>query len=293
MMPDYHIGTLDKASLEALQKGDADNNTDTTPRDTFLTPKSWTKATLTKKTTVSWDTRIFTFSLEHKSQLLGLPTGQHLMIKTPDPKAPSSSIIRSYTPISETNQLGTVDILIKIYFDSPTVPGGKLTTALEQLPLGSVIECKGPTGRFEYLGSGKVLVSGKERAVRGFVMICGGTGVTPVFQVLRAVMQDEQDDTRCVLLDGNRLEEDILLREELDGYEAEGGEKCKIVHTLTKGSDSWRGRRGRIDEKLIREYAGTPDERTMVLVCGPGPMEKASKEILLSLGWKESNLHYF
>lgn len=293
MMPDYHIGTLDKTSLEALQKGGTDNNTSTTPRDTFLTPKSWTKATLTKKTAVSWDTRIFTLSLEHESQALGLPTGQHMMLKTPDPKTPSSSIIRSYTPISETHQLGTVDILIKIYFDSSTVPGGKMTTALEQLSLGSVIECKGPTGRFEYLGAGKVLVSGKERAVREFVMICGGTGVTPVFQVLRAVMQDDQDDTRCVLLDGNRLEEDILLREELDGYEAQCGEKCKIVHTLTKGSGDWRGRRGRIDEKLIKEYAGAPDEQTMVLVCGPGPMEKASKETLLSLGWKESNLHYF
>ncbi|KAL4915555.1 hypothetical protein BDW62DRAFT_219339 [Aspergillus aurantiobrunneus] len=292
MMPDYHIGTLDKTSLEALQKSDTNDN-DTEPRDTFLNPKSWTKATLTKKTTVSWDTRIFTLCLSHPTQTLGLPTGQHLMLKTPDPKASTGSIIRSYTPISETNQLGTVDILIKIYFDSPTSPGGKMTTALDKLPLDSVIECKGPTGRFEYLGSGRVLVSNKERTVRKFVMICGGTGITPVFQVLRAIMQDGQNETRCVLLDGNRLEEDILLRGELEAIEAQSDGKCTVVHTLTKASEGWSGRRGRIDEELIREHAGTPDEQTMVLVCGPEAMEKASKKILLSLGWAETNLHYF
>ncbi|KAL3449461.1 hypothetical protein BJX65DRAFT_272346 [Aspergillus insuetus] len=294
MMPDYHIGTLDKASLEALQKGDTTDTASTIPRDVFLTPKSWTKATLIKKTTISWDTRIFTLALEHPEQSLGLPTGQHLMIKIPDPKT-KETIIRSYTPISETDQRGTVDILIKIYFDSPACPGGKMTTAIDKLPLDSVIECKGPTGRFEYLGNGRVLVSGKERTVQEFVMICGGTGITPVFQVLRAVMQDEQDSTRCVLLDGNRQEEDILCRAELDAFERldEKGVKCSIVHTLTKGPENWTGRRGRIDEELIKQYAGTPNDQTMVLVCGPEAMEEASKKILLSLGWAESNLHYF
>jgi nitrate reductase (NAD(P)H) len=294
MMPDYHIGTLDKASLEALQKGDTTDTAPTTPREVFLTSKSWTKATLVKKTTISWDTRIFTLALEHPDQSLGLPTGQHLMIKIPDPKT-KETIIRSYTPISETDQRGTVDILIKIYFDSPTCPGGKMTTAIDQLPLDSVIECKGPTGRFEYLGNGRVLVSGKERTVQEFVMICGGTGITPVFQVLRAVMQDEEDSTRCVLLDGNRQEEDILCRAELDAFEKldEKGGKCSIVHTLTKGPENWTGRRGRIDAELIKQYAGTPNDQSMVLVCGPEAMEEASKKILLSLGWAESSLHYF
>ncbi|KAL4795646.1 hypothetical protein BDV19DRAFT_362379 [Aspergillus venezuelensis] len=296
MMPDYHIGTLDAAAVKALAQGSTDDaNENAEPRETFLTPKSWTKATLTKKTTVSWDTRIFTLSLEHPTQSLGLPTGQHLMLKTPDTsKSAIGNIIRSYTPISDTTQLGTVDILIKIYFDSPNTPGGKMTTALDKLPLNSVIECKGPTGRFEYLGSGKMVVGGKDRTVKKFIMICGGTGITPVYQVLRAVMNDESDSTQCVLLDGNRLEEDVLLKEELDGFEAiSKNGKCEIVHTLTKGSDTWMGRRGRIDEELIKKYAGPPNEQTMVLVCGPGPMEAASKKILLGLGWNEECLHYF
>ncbi|KAI9374961.1 hypothetical protein BJX61DRAFT_215469 [Aspergillus egyptiacus] len=307
IMPEYHIGTLDKASLQALQAGNNSNtstdNGPLSPRPIFLTPKSWTKATLVSKKTVSSDTRIFTLSLEHSSQTLGLPTGQHLMLKIPDtnPTSKSGSIIRSYTPISESNQPGTVDILIKIYFPSSSAsaatptPGGKMTTALDALPLNSVIECKGPTGRFEYLGSGRVLVGAKERTVRRFMMICGGTGITPLFQVLRAIILDENDKTQCVLLNGNRQEEDILLRGELDGFEGmdEAKEKFRVVHTLTKGSEGWNGRRGRIDQELIGEVIGGPDGETMVLVCGPEAMERASREILMGLGWKEGDLHYF
>ena len=289
MMPSYHIGTMDKTSLEALKNDSVMESSE--PRAVFLQSRSWTKATLTKKKDISWDTRIFTFQLEHDKQLLGLPVGQHLMIKALD-SSKKEAIIRSYTPLSDTVQEGTMDLLIKIYFATSTAQGGKMTLALDKLPLGSVVECKGPTGRFEYLGKGRVLIGGKERRVRSFKMICGGTGITPVFQVLRAVMQDPQDRTTCTLLDGNRQEEDILCRRELDAFVALDRQKCNVVHTLTKAQDSWTGRRGRISEDLLAEYVVADDE-SMVLICGPEPMEKLAQRILLEQGWSESNLHFF
>jgi nitrate reductase (NAD(P)H) len=289
MMPDYHIGTLDKASLEAL-KSDSVTGSDE-KRAVFLESRAWAKATLIEKKDVSWDTRLFVFDLEHEKQTLGLPIGQHLMIKVQDPSN-NEAVIRSYTPMSDTNLTGKMELLVKIYFPTGSIPGGKMTMALDKLPLGSVIDCKGPTGRFEYLGNGRVLISGKERHVRSFKMICGGTGITPVFQVLRAVMQDTQDPTTCVLLDGNRQEEDILCRSDLYAYVETDCRKCTVVHTLTKGSDTWTGRRGRISEELLAEYAA-PEEQSMVLVCGPGPMEKSAREILLAQGWAESDLHFF
>ncbi|KAJ6180902.1 nitrate reductase (NADPH) niaD or niiA-Penicillium chrysogenum [Penicillium mononematosum] len=266
MMPDYHIGTLDKASLGALEDDSTAGSDEA--RAVFLQSRKWTKATLTEKKDVSWDTRLFVFDLEHEKQTLGLPIGQHLMIKVQDPSN-NEAIIRSYTPMSDTNLIGKMDF-----------------------PLGSKIDCKGPTGRFEYLGNGRVSISGKERHVRSFKMICGGTGITPVFQVLRAVMQDTQDPTTCVVLDGNRQEEDILCRSDLDAYVETDSRKCTVVHTLTKGSDTWTGRRGRISKELLAEYAA-PEEQSMVLVCGPGPMEKSAREILLAQGWAEPDLHFF
>lgn len=292
MMPDYHIGTLDKASLEALKNSSTSDAASNEPRPEFLQSRSWNKLKLTEKKNVSWDTRIFVFDLEHEKQTLGLPIGQHLMIKVPDPAKKNEAIIRSYTPISDTTMQGKMELLVKIYFPSGTVPGGKMTMALDMLPLGAEIDCKGPTGRFEYLGNGRVLVSGKERKVRSFKMICGGTGITPIFQVLRAVMQDPQDPTTCVVLDGNRLEEDILCRTELDAYVAADSRKCTVVHTLTKGPDNWTGRRGRINEELIKEFAA-PEDDSMVILCGPEAMEKSAKSILLAQGWAEPDLHFF
>ncbi|CAI7673980.1 unnamed protein product [Penicillium manginii] len=290
MMPDYHIGTLDKASLEALNS--SDTNVSNEPRPHFLQSRAWAKMTLVEKNDVSWDTRIFVFELEHDKQTLGLPIGQHLMIKVQDPENQKEAIIRSYTPISETNMEGRMELLVKIYFPTKEIPGGKMTMALDTLSLGSQIDCKGPTGRFEYLGNGRVLIGGKERNLRSFKMICGGTGITPVFQVLRAVMQDAQDPTTCVVLDGNRLEEDILCRSELDAYVAEDKVKCTVVHTLSKASESWKGRRGRISEDLLKEFA-TPEDASMVLLCGPEALEKSAKKLLLAQGWSESDLHFF
>lgn len=289
MMPDYHIGTLDKASLEALNSSGTVVSNE--PRPEFLQSRAWSKMTLIEKNNVSWDTRIFVFQLEYEKQTLGLPIGQHLMIKVQDPENNKEAIIRSYTPISETSMEGRMELLVKVYFPT-TVPGGKMTMALDTLSLGSQIDCKGPTGRFEYLGNGRVLISGKERNLRSFKMICGGTGITPVFQVLRAVMQDLQDPTTCVVLDGNRLEEDILCRSELDAYVALDKHKCTVVHTLSKASASWEGRRGRISEDLLKEFAA-PEDASMVLLCGPEALEKSSKKILLNHGWAESDLHFF
>ena len=289
-MPDYHIGTLDKASLQALNASSTTESDE--PRPTFLQSRAWTKAKLVEKKKISWDTRIFVFDLEHKTQSLGLPIGQHLMIKVQDPNNKKEAIIRSYTPISDTKMEGKMELLIKVYFPAGAVPGGQMTMALDELNLGADIDCKGPTGRFEYLGNGRVLISGQERKVRSFKMICGGTGITPIFQVLRAVMQDPQDPTTCVVLDGNRLEEDILCRSELDSYVKSDSRKCTVVHTLTKGSDSWNGRRGRISDDLLKEYVPSEDE-SMVILCGPEAMEKFAKKSLLAQGWKESDLHFF
>jgi nitrate reductase (NAD(P)H) len=105
-------------------------------------------------------------------------------------------------------------------------------------------------------------------------------------------MQDPQDPTSCVVLFGNRQEEDILCRAELDAFEASDKIKCTIVHTLSKAPDTWAGRRGRIGEALLKEFAA-PDDESMVLICGPEAMENSAKTILLAQGWKESNLHFF
>jgi nitrate reductase (NAD(P)H) len=290
MMPDYHIGSLDEGARKILAEGEKKAES-TGPRPVFLDSRTWTKAALHAKRSVSWDCRIFTFKLEHDDQPFGLPTGQHCMIKVKH-TATGENVIRSYTPISETSTKGYLDILIKVYFDNKEQKGGRMTMALDALPIGQHIDFKGPIGKFQYLGRGKCSVNGTERLIKNFFMICGGSGVTPIYQVFRAVMQDKEDNTNCLVLDGNRLLEDILLREEMDYFAKENPHKCKVLHTLTKGPKTWEGLRGRIGPSLLKEHCVKGGE-SMVLVCGPGTLEKAVHASLLEQGWDDSDLMFF
>lgn len=292
MMPTYHIGSLDDAAKTALSAGDTSEDasaSELTP--TFLKAKSWKKAILSGKKIVSWDTRIFTYKLDHPQQTLGLPVGKHLMVRLYDP-ATREAIIRSYTPISEINDEGYMEMLVKVYFATGGATGGKMSMAMDSLPIGHFIEMKGPIGKFEYSGFGKCLINNVERHVKSFVMICGGSGITPIYQVFRAIMQNKEDMTKCVVLDGNRLFEDILCKEELDALSDGNDHKCKVLHTLTKATDDWKGLRGRVTGKLVEEHC-VKDQDTLVLLCGPEAMEKSMHAALLELGWSDDQLLFF
>jgi len=298
MMTDYHIGTLSPEDRIALAEGDSQSSSPSEePSTTFLSPRHWKRSTLHSKKSVSWDTRIFRFKLESDTQTLGLPTGQHMMIRLRDPVT-REMIIRSYTPISETSEPGFVDVLVKIYFDTPERKGGKMSQAVDTLPIGHPIEFKGPIGKFEYKGAGLCTVNGVERTVEKLLMVCGGSGVTPIYQVYRAVMQDREDKTRCVVLNGNRLLEDVLCKTELDAFHVENAdsEKSKLLYTLTQAPEEWEGLKGRIAAPLLKEHAHRDEfckGNAMVLICGPEPLEKSAKAALLEIGWKEEEMLFF
>ena len=47
-------------------------------------------------------------------------------------------------------------------------------------------------------------------------MIAGGTGITPMYQVTKALMTDPQEFTTISLVYANLTEDDILIKKELD-----------------------------------------------------------------------------
>ena len=306
MMPEYHIGSLDEASRVALADPEPSSSEVSSPekRPVFLQSKTWSKALLSGKRKISHDTIVFSFSLDHPDQAIGLPVGQHLMMRLRDPVT-REAIIRAYTPISEITDRGELHVLIKIYAataDGTGNDGGKMTTALSHLPVGHWVDFKGPIGKFEYLGRGRFTLNNRERRAARFIMVCGGSGVTPVFQVLRAVARDSSDPTRCLLLDGNRAEDDILCRAELDALVTESAGRCTLVHSLTRPSAEWTGCRGRMDRAFFEREVGRPRldigdgdcGRDVVLVCGPESMETSVREIFIDeLGWREEDLIFF
>jgi cytochrome-b5 reductase len=161
------------------------------------------KYPLIDKKIISHDTRRFTFALPSENHKLGLPIGQHmtLMFKDTDGK----SVQRSYTPVTGDETLGSVSFVIKVYKAGvhPKFPeGGKLSQYLDTLKIGDTLDMKGPKGHLTWLGKGNFTVKVvkkplQTRKATHIGMIAGGTGITPMLQVLDAIFRDPNDKT-CV-----------------------------------------------------------------------------------------------
>jgi len=95
-----------------------------------------------------------------------------------------------------------------------------------------------------------------------------------------------------LVLDGNRLVEDILCKEDLDKYAKDNEEKCKLLYTLTQAPEDWEGLKGRIAAPLLNEHAVKEDEN-MVLICGPETLEKSVHTVLNDMGWPDDDLMFF
>jgi len=127
-------------------------------------------------------------------------------------------------------------------------------------------------------------------------MICAGSGITPIFQVLRAVLSDPKDETICLVLDGNRLESDILYREDLDGLVRGNEERCRLLYALTQPPEHWTGLKGRMGRELLEKEVGTcrmKNGAELVLICGPEALEKSVQRLLNEMGWKDEDLLFF
>ncbi len=66
-------------------------------------------------------------------------------------------------------------------------------------------------------------------------MIAGGTGITPMMQIIREIAKHPADDTKISLIFGNVSVDDILLRKELEDVRKEH-DFVNVYFTLDKVS---------------------------------------------------------
>lgn len=85
-----------------------------------------------------------------------------------------------------------------------------MSIALSKLKIGDQISIKGPLGSFIWHQDGNCTWKSQVRKVRQLAMICAGSGITPIIQVIRAIFDDQTDDkTRIWLIDANRSVYDL------------------------------------------------------------------------------------
>ena len=263
-----------------------------------LDPRQRLAFTLVQRTEVNHNTRLLRFSLQSAGHVLGLPVGQHVFVSA---KVGGRLVMRAYTPVSTNHDKGVLDLLIKVYFKDadPKFPGGGVMSQhLEGLVVGDTLDVKGPLGHIEYLGGGSFKIGGSMTHAARLALVAGGTGITPMYQVIRAVLADPQDTTRMWLLYANRSEDDILLGAELDALAAAHPERLTVTHTLSRPSGEgapWAGRVGRICPDACAQCLphARGDGAVLAFMCGPAGLQEACQQHLRGLGYADEQVHTF
>ncbi|KAL0702076.1 hypothetical protein Bca4012_058198 [Brassica carinata] len=239
----------------------------------LVNPREKVPVKLIEKTSISHDVRRFRFALPSEDQQLGLPVGKHIFLcATINDKL----CLRAYTPTSTVDAVGYIDLVIKVYFKNvhPRFPnGGLMSQHLDSLPIGAVLDIKGPLGHIEYQGRGNFMVNGKPKFATKLAMLAGGTGITPIYQVIQSILSDPEDETEMFVVYANRTEDDILVREELEEWASKFKDRLKIWYVVEIAKEGWKYSTGFITEAVLREHVPEGSEgESLALACGPPPM---------------------
>lgn len=235
----------------------------------FLKPQEYQKLSLVRKDRLSANSYRLVFELPRRDAILGLPIGQHISIRG---DVAGKSVSRSYTPVSNNSDPGELRLVVKMY------PDGQLTGGyLAHLSIGDRVEVRGPQGAMKY----------RRGLADSLGMIAGGTGITPMYQVIRAICEDPRDATRVHLLYGSDSEADILLRDQLDAFARDYPHKFGVTYVLSKPGKEWKGPKGFINKALIEDKLPGPEGNSKILVCGPPPLVKSADAALVELGFDE------
>lgn len=181
----------------------------------------------------------YRFNLPTTQSALGLPIGQHISVAATI-AGQEKEVVRSYTPISSDENLGYFDLLIKSY------PTGNISKHMASMQVGQLLKVKGPKGAMVYTPN----------LVRHFGMIAGGTGITPMLQIIRAIIRGRPknggtDRTEVDLIFANVKKEDILLKEDLDDL-AEEDKGFRVHYVLNSPPEKWDGGVGFVTADMIK-----------------------------------------
>jgi cytochrome-b5 reductase len=200
----------------------------------------------------SHDTKVFRFALPESDMKCNLACASCIVCKFTDKEG--NAIIRPYTPISRVDQLGYFELMIKKY------KGSKMGSHTHALKRGDKLSVKGPF----------VKIPIKANQYRQIGMLCGGTGIAPMFQVAHHVLNTSGNKTNINMVYANRRKEDVLLGNEINELMM-AYPNFSPYFVLSKAPSDWMGGIGHVNKDIVKAFMPGPDRASdsVVLVCGP------------------------
>lgn len=223
----------------------------------------------TEKTLIAKDTYQLRFT---RPADWNFKTGQFILLDVPLLDDPSDIQTRAYSIGSEP---GEGDILLAVKLKA----GGRSSVWMEQAVIeGTHVTMQGPFGNF-------ILPSVSHKP---YLFLATGAGVAPFRAQIRELLS--RDETYPIdLVFGVRDESELFWTDEFTEL-SKKYERFSFHPTLTRGSESWTGHRGRV-QTLIPHVAPDITNR-IVYACGNPDMTKEVKPLALEQwGVPKQDLH--
>ena len=151
------------------------------------------------------------------------------------------------------------------------VPGGVVSNwMIDTLGPGDLVEASVPAGVF-------LLAPGDG----DLVAFCGGSGITPVFSLLKTALA--ASDRRVRLYYANRERDAVIFAAELDALVERHPGRVEVEHHHDV-------ERGFVDADAVASFLGDP-AGAEVYICGPGPFMDIVEDTVLAHGVGADRIH--
>lgn len=161
------------------------------------------------------------------------------------------------------------------------VSGGRMSNHLnDNMKEGDLVEIMEPMGMFT--------TTYNETQARHAVFFGGGSGITPLYSILRSVLIKEPN-SKVSLVYGNRSDAYIIFRDSLKQLQEKYGDRLQVIHILEEGAADYSGRMNTSFVKEVTDKLGC-DAATEFHICGPQPMMDVVVEGLSASGYSQDKI---
>ncbi|MDX2250452.1 MAG: ferredoxin--NADP reductase [Bacteroidia bacterium] len=167
------------------------------------------------------------------------------------------------------------------------IPGGVVSNVLrDEFKVGDSLEIMPPMGNFA--------VEINPVFPRHYILIGGGSGITPLMSILKSVLTAEPG-SEVSLWYANRTETDIIFRDEIQLLQRKYKDRLFLHLTLSQPDPKWKGFSGRLDKNCIYDRVSevfmTSELRKVYYICGPEGMISGAMAALEKHAVNPADIH--